>query len=216
MLTASSAGDRALPGIDISHFQQAIDWTAIISSGISYCYIKATEGAWCQDAGFARHWRDTSGLGLARGAYHFLQPKDPVTKQVEFFLRATGTPQTGDLPPALDLEREEIWKPVPMAERAPLAVGWLEAVEKETGVTPMVYVSPAFMRDTFQNSALLGQYPVWVAHYTAAPAPAVPKPWESWTFWQYTNLGTAAGIHGFVDRNWFNGTAEQLNELRRP
>ena len=106
--------------------------------------------------------------------------------------------------------------PVPIAERAPMAVEWLKSVKKETGVTPMVYVSPAFMHDVFENSTLLSPYPVWVAHYTAAPVPSVPKPWESWTFWQHTNQGSAAGVTGCVDCNWFNGTAEQLSALRRP
>jgi lysozyme len=97
-----------------------------------------------------------------------------------------------------------------------MAVEWLESVEKETGSTPMIYVSPSFMRDIFENPALFAPYPVWVAHYTTASAPSVPKPWESWTFWQYTNHGTTPGVQGFVDCNWFNGTIDQLGALRRP
>ena len=216
MLSASSAGDRALPGIDISRFQQAIDWTAVASSGIQYCYIKATEGVAHQDAAFAGHWRDASAAGLPRGAYHFFRPSDPVTKQADFFMTVAGARRPGDLPPVLDLEAPDLWSSIPHTERAAMADEWLNLVAKGMGATPVVYLSPAFATDVLKNSPLLASYPVWLAEYRAAPAPNVPKPWTSWTFWQYTNRGKAAGIAGFVDCNWFNGTLEQLSALRRP
>jgi lysozyme len=53
-----------------------------------------------------------------------------------------------------------------------------------------------------------------VAEYTSAPAPSIPKPWDAWTFWQYTGHGTVPGIAASVDQNRFNGTLEQLLALK--
>jgi lysozyme len=52
-------------------------------------------------------------------------------------------------------------------------------------------------------------YPLWIAHYTPNAQPTVPASnWggHGWTFWQYTNLGTVAGIDGNVDQDRYNGT----------
>jgi GH25 family lysozyme M1 (1,4-beta-N-acetylmuramidase) len=43
--TASSLDKRAAPqGIDVSSYQGTIDWTKVASEGVSFAYIKATEG----------------------------------------------------------------------------------------------------------------------------------------------------------------------------
>jgi hypothetical protein len=55
-----------------------------------------------------------------------------------------------------------------------------------------------------------------VAHYTSAPSPRVPAPWQFWTFWQYTDNGRIAGIAGPVDLNRFNGSPEQLAKFQKP
>jgi lysozyme len=36
-------------GVDVSHYQGAIDWRALRDSGIRFAYIKATEGARIRD-----------------------------------------------------------------------------------------------------------------------------------------------------------------------
>ncbi|HEY5375929.1 MAG TPA: GH25 family lysozyme [Polyangiaceae bacterium] len=45
-------------------------------------------------------------------------------------------------------------------------------------------------------------------------APGAINGWSNWTFWQYTNKGTVAGIPGLVDRERFMGGAEQLQAYR--
>jgi GH25 family lysozyme M1 (1,4-beta-N-acetylmuramidase) len=37
--------ERAQPqGIDVSHFQATVDWASVKAAGVSFVYIKATEG----------------------------------------------------------------------------------------------------------------------------------------------------------------------------
>jgi len=214
VLNAEQAGAAAPIGIDVSHFQLDVDWSLVGASGINYCFIKATEGLSCQDKKFERNWQAASDAGIKRGAYHLFHPANPVTAQAHFFLRTMNQLPPGELPPALDLENPALWANIPAADRAPLAVEWLHTVEQGLGTTPLVYLSPAFATEVLANSSLLARFPLWVAEYTAAPAPSIPKPWDAWIFWQYTGHGTVPGIAVSVDQNRFNGTLEQLLALK--
>jgi lysozyme len=203
-----------LAGIDVSHFQQDIDWAPVGASGVNYCFIKATEGVSLADEKFSRNWQAASEARVLRGAYHLFQPSDSVTAQSDFFLRTVSPLQPGDLPPVLDLENPTAWTSVPPQDRAQLAIEWLQAVEQGLGVRPLIYLSPSFAAETLANSPLLARFQVWLADYTSAPAPSIPKPWDEWTFWQHTARGTIPGIAVLVDLNRFNGTIEELKILK--
>ena len=213
--TETHVVDAAVPGIDVSHYQPAIDWATVVRAGFQYCFIKATEGMASVDKSFARHWQDARKAGLIRGAYHFFRPTLPVASQAALFLRTVKPLQPGDLPPVLDLEAPQDWTGIAPKERPALAVRWLEAVEHQLGVTPIVYLSPTFAGDILENTAELVRYPVWLAHYTMAESPAVPKPWRAWTFWQHSN-GRTPGISVPVDLNRFNGSRDDLKALTVP
>jgi lysozyme len=202
-----------LNGIDVSHFQQSIDWPAVAASGIHFCFIKATEGASHVDPRFASNWQAAGQAGIARGAYHFFQPAVPVTAQANLFLKTLPKLESGDLPPVLDLEAPQLWTAIPAANRAALAVSWLETVESGLHSRPIVYLSPAFMTEVLHNASTLAAYPVWLAHHTMDPGPNVPTPWTKWTFWQHTPQGTTPGISTVVDLNRFNGTLDELKAL---
>jgi lysozyme len=204
-----------LPGIDVSHYQQAIDWTTLARAGFQYCFMKATDGAAGVDRSFARHWRDASAAGLIRGAYHFFRPAVSVAAQAALFLRTVEQLQPGDLPPVLDLESPQDWASILPRERTALTVSWLETVEQHLGATPIVYLSPAFACETLGDATALARYPVWLAHYTLAEAPSIPKPWKSWTFWQHSK-GRAPGVSVPVDLNRFNGSRDELEALTVP
>lgn len=167
------------------------------------------------DRSFDRHWQGARNAGLLRGAYHFFRPLAPASAQANLFLRVVQDLQPGDLPPVLDLEAPEDWTSIPFQNRAALAIAWLEAVEQRLGTTPIVYLSPSFATDVLGNAAALARYPVWLAHYTQSETPLIPRPWNSWTFWQHSN-GRARGIPVPVDLNWFHGCREELKALARP
>src|SRR6266849_9420139 len=90
-----------IPGIDISHHQLEIDWSAVAGSGIQYSFIKASEGASFGDSRFAINWQGAADAGVIRGAYHFFRPKIAVAPQVDLFVQTVGQLQAGDLPPVL-------------------------------------------------------------------------------------------------------------------
>ena len=202
-----------LSGIDVSHHQLEVNWTDVAATEVRFCFIKATEGASIVDRRFAENWTGAAGVGLLRGAYHFFHPSVSSATQADSFIHTVGSLQPGDLPPVLDLEVPAEWAGITAADRAPLAVQWLEAVESRFGVTPFVYLSPSFANAILMNASALARFPLWLAHYTKAPSPTVPRPWNAWTFWQYSSAGTTVGVPEPVDLNRFNGSLDDLKAL---
>jgi len=213
ILRPIGAAVASVTGIDVSHFQQDIDWKAVASAGARFCFIKATEGAQSVDERFTANWHGSAEAGLMRGAYHFFHPVVPVSAQVDLFVRTVEKLQENDLPPALDLEAPAEWTGIPQANRVALVLQWLEGVENRLGVRPLVYLCPAFANEVLQNAPALARFPLWIAHKTLAAAPMVPKPWKSWVFWQYSDQVKMPGIATAVDGNRFNGTTDTLRAL---
>ncbi len=206
----------AVSGIDVSRYQTSVDWNTVAGAGIKFVFIKATQGKTLVDPSFTSHWTGAGSAGILRGAYHFFRPDVSPQDQADTFLAVLGGAGNPELAPVLDLELRKLdgtdaWDAVPQAQRTALAVQWLTAVEQGLGRKPIVYLSPSFAAEKLGGAAELAPYPLWIAHYTTRPAPRVPPAWQDWTFWQYTENGTIAGIAGNVDVDLFNGTFESLS-----
>jgi lysozyme len=88
---------------------------------------------------------------------------------------------------------------------------WLDTVEKEYQVKPIIYTGYKFKID-YLNTPEFDAYPYWIAHYYVDKLEYKGK----WAFWQHTDCGRISGIKGFVDCNIFNGTVEELIQLTLP
>ncbi len=208
-----SAASAAEPteGIDISHWQGEIDWPQVSAAGKEFAFMKASEDTYYVDTTYGLNRARARAAGLITGAYHFAQPDpDPgdAVAEADHFL-ATATIADGDLPPVLDLERTG---GLSVGALQDWVTAYLERIRERTGVRGVVYTSPNFWATKMGGTrwyATNGYRVVWVAHWTADPAPTVPaSDWAGfgWTFWQYTSSGAVAGINGRVDLDRFAGT----------
>lgn len=200
----------SLAGIDVSHYNGTIDWTAVSGQGIAFAFAKATEGLNTQDAQFQPNFAGMKQHGILRGAYHFFHPDLDTRGQAANFLARVKALAPGDLPPVLDVEIDG------GRNAADICAGiqaWLDQVEQTLGRTPMLYTTASFWNASVGASKAFGKYPLWVAHYTSKPAPALPAAWNNYAIWQYDESGSIAGISGPVDRDRFNGTADDLRRL---
>ncbi|HEX8147368.1 MAG TPA: GH25 family lysozyme [Pyrinomonadaceae bacterium] len=204
----SSNPPSRLTGIDVSHFQGHVDWQAVRAAGCVFAFAKATEGTGVTDPFFAANWAGMKAAGLLRGAYHFFRAAEPAAEQAAHFL-STVRFEPGDLPPVLDIELND------GVTGEPLVGGvqtWLDAVEPAAGATPVVYTNTPFWDAHFNEQ--FGSYPLWVAHYTSAPAPSpLPVGWSDWTLWQYSQSLHVNGVNGAADHDYFNGTLQALQAL---
>ncbi|MET0624507.1 MAG: GH25 family lysozyme [Pyrinomonadaceae bacterium] len=204
----SSDPQSRLTGIDVSHYQGQVNWPAVKAAGCAFAFAKATEGTGDTDPYFAANWSGMKSAGLARGAYHFFRPAEDAAQQAAHFL-STVQLAPGDLPPVLDVETSDNVSNSVLVGGVQL---WLDAVEPVAGVTPIIYTAASFWDAHLNNQ--FGAYPLWIAHYTAAPAPSpLPAGWSDWTLWQYSQSLHVNGVAGAADHDYFNGTAEALQAL---
>ncbi len=190
-------------GIDVSDWQDPVNWQAVANSGMGFAFTKATEGSNFVAETFDSNWRSMKAVGLARGAYHFYRPKHNPQAQAELFLRTVKL-EPDDLPPVLDIETTD---GMPKSTIVSGITQWLQIIEQQTGRQPIVYTYP-YTWEMFGNPTSFSDYPLWIAHYTTAYEPLIPAGWDGWTFWQYTDRGQVSGIAGGVDVNWFNVSRE--------
>jgi lysozyme len=204
----STNSPSRLTGIDVSHYQGQVNWEAVKAAGCAFAFAKATEGTNITDPYFAANWAGMQAAGLARGAYHFFRPGEDAAQQAQHFL-ATVQLKPTDLPPVIDVEVSDNVSGGAIVEGVQ---AWLDAVEQGAGVTPIIYTA-AYFWNQYLNSGF-GRYPLWIAHYTAAAAPApLPEGWADWTFWQYSQSLAIAGVSGAADHDYFNGTLGDLRAL---
>ena len=90
-------------GADISEYQADVDMEKLKEQGISFIYIKATEGSGHVDSRFAQNWESAEESGIPAGAYHFFSFDSPGGKQAENYISTVGELE-GKLIPAVDVE----------------------------------------------------------------------------------------------------------------
>src|SRR4051812_13507 len=183
------AGERL--GVDVSAFQGSVDWRQVQQSGMSFAYVKATEGGDLVDERFAANWAETGRVGLPRGAYHFFTLCRDPREQAEHFL-VTVPADARALAPAVDLELAGNCsaRPDPAAVREQLAV-FIRAVEARTRMPTVLYVGRDFL-DRYR-SALPPDRPLWVRRLLVRPTT------PGWDIWQASHRARVPGIDGGVD-----------------
>lgn len=200
-------------GIDVSHFEPALDWNKAKSGGVKFMYTKATEGVAHLDSMLKAHISSARSAGVLAGAYHFFHASMDAKAQASFYLKSIEG-MIFDLPHCLDWESGSA-DGVASAVQKMKARTWLDIVEKATGKVPVIYGGESFLRELVLDSNF-ARYPLWLAHYGVSEDKIhIPKPWSKYTIWQWTDAGVVPGLAGgrHVDCNYFQGSLIELQSL---
>lgn len=234
-----------LKGIDVSFYQKNINWSAVHDSGIVFAFVKASEGDLrghqIVDQYFKRNMDGGHSAHVLVGPYHLGHPEykkngsyNTAESEARLFLNTAGSYLTGIregiLRPALDIEASTVEQLVRDKGRenakkylAAWIHKWMEVVEEEIHVKPILYVNSESARYYLDSS--LTKYDLWIAQYkykcnlTGSPNAGV---WgEEWDFWQYYDPGYCGknevpGIEGGVDLDVFNGDMHRLRTFVIP
>ncbi len=220
VLTFGGAGDEELalpdcqtgpttPGIDVSYYQNTIDWKRVRKAGVLFAFIRVSDGTAFVDPLFETNWSKARPTGIMRGAYQYFRPDENAKAQADLLIDKIKR-DPGELPPVIDVETTGGRSPKQIARAVQT---WVARVREKLGVEPIIYTGPDFWKTEVDNADLTTQ-PLWIAHYTSA-CPTVPAPWKAWTFWQYSDRGELPGITGPVDLNMFAGTFADLEDFAR-
>jgi len=207
-------------GIDVSMWQNTVNWQDVLSDDKVYAWAKATEGKTGLDPQFSNNITNGINAGVIMGAYHFARPdNNTAVEDATNFLNVAGNYiGNGFLPPALDLENPYnngqvvvLTNLFSSAQLTDWAQSWMTTVENQTGVAPIIYCNGNYAG--YVNSSL-NIYGLWFAQPNGDTLPPTNiGNWNNWLFKQYSWTGSVAGINGDVDLNVFNGTKADLNNL---
>jgi lysozyme len=194
-------------GIDVSKWQGDIDWRKVKASGVSFVFIKATEGKDVIDPRFDEYWREARVAGLAYAPYHFYYFCSTPDEQADWFIRNVPAAAVA-LPPVLDAEWNPSSKtckrrPDPDTVRSELK-RFMDRLEAYYGKRPIIYTSVDFHRDNLVGA--FQDHHFWLRSVAGHPGEVYPE--RRWAFWQYTSTGVVPGIDGPIDINAFAGTPD--------
>ncbi|MBO4869923.1 MAG: hypothetical protein J5585_09450 [Clostridia bacterium] len=196
-------------GVDVSHHQGKIDWETLSSQGVSFAFIKATEGSSYVDPRFEENRAAATATGLRVGAYHFFSFDSTGEAQAKLFCGTVGDAQNM-LPPVIDVEFYGKYKSgkgvdFPRVKKELRAL--VDILTDEYGVKPVIYAD----KDTYE-AIVKGDFSDCGLWYRSVYS-AVPDT-IGWTFWQYSNRHVLKGYDGgrYIDMNVFYGDAVEFEK----
>lgn len=191
-----------LKGVDVSSYQENVDFTALKNQGISFAFIKATEGSSHEDPSFAEKWQAAKDAGLPAGAYHYFSYESSGKTQAENFIRVVGD-LSGRLIPVVDMEltTEEVMNPPEKSEVVRGLKAFLAVLEETYEVKPLIYSREDYYKKYLADD--FADYPRWV---TNVFYPVFLESGDNWAIWQYNDRGELSGYSGekYIDLNALN------------
>ncbi|MEU0335507.1 glycoside hydrolase family 25 protein [Streptomyces sp. NPDC006193] len=174
-----------LHGIDVSAYQSA----TYATDGLSFVFVKATEGRSYVNPRLAAQTKHGRDAGLVVGFYHFLWPGD-ITEQAEYFLRHAPD-RPGDLL-AVDWETTGDGTHASNAEKD-------RFIRKVKELRPDNRVILYANRNYWLNvdtTSYAGDG-LWIADYVTAGEPRIKA---AWRFHQYTSQPHDKDVANFASR----------------
>ncbi len=191
-------------GIDVSKYQEEIDWEQVATDDVEYAFIRLgirgyTKGEILEDENFEDNIKGALRNDIAVGVYFFTQAVslEEAEEEAQYVLDALE-PYRVDYPVVIDVEAvsnaNARTKDLTKEERTQYCIAFCEKI-REAGYTPMIYGNlKTFM--LMLDLEQLEDYEKWVAFYDEP----LYYPY-AFKVWQYTDEGSVAGIEGKVDLN---------------
>ncbi|MDR1603882.1 MAG: Lyzozyme M1 (1,4-beta-N-acetylmuramidase) [Gracilibacteraceae bacterium] len=199
-----AGGMHSLLGIDVSFYQESIDWNAVAGDGIDFAMIRLGyrgygTGALVLDERFLEYMAGATQAGLEIGIYFFSQAVNTAEAEEEAdFVLAALEGYNVSFPIVYDFEeiagansRADYLGKEQVTDDA---IAFCERIAA-AGYTPMIYANPGWFIHEMELPRLEG-YEKWIAQYYDTPF----FPYK-FSLWQYSDSGTVAGIRGDVDMN---------------
>lgn len=191
-------------GIDVSKYQDTIDWEAVASDDVEYAFIRLgirgyTKGEILEDENFEDNIKGALRNDIDVGVYFFTQATsdEEAREEAQYVLDALE-PYEVTYPVVIDVEAvsndNARTKDLTKEQRTQYCITFCEMI-REAGYTPMIYGNmKTFM--LMLDLEQLETYEKWVAFYDEP----MYYPY-AFRIWQYTDTGKVAGIKGDVDLN---------------
>ena len=208
---ASNIKPFPVKGVDVSSYQGEIEWTKIQDQGMSFAFIKATEGSSFIDPYYQTNWKNAQKTNLRIGAYHFFSFDSKGATQAKHFIETVPIDKYG-LPPVIDVEfyADKEKNPPDRSEVESELQTMITMLEEHYEKKVILYTTheayELYIKDSFNQCDL------WIRDVLTKPT--LPDN-QSWTFWQYTDREQLNGYNGeekFIDVNVFHGNKKEFEK----
>lgn len=195
-------------GLDVSYYNNDIDWKLVKSQGIDFAIIRVGGRGWSKgqlydDCRTLEYLRGARDAGIRIGAYFYSTAVNPyeAVEEAKAALKVVSGIQL-DFPIFIDMEfsgeyprgRADRLSP---SERAEIAIAFCETV-RSSGYQAGIYSSQNFMKACIDYYAI-SRYTVWIASYTVDNQ--LPAFTGRYDIWQFTGWGKVDGVFGDADLN---------------
>lgn len=177
--------------IDVSDWQDKIDWKKVKADGVVGAVIRYADGT-TLDKRFAENMKNAKAAGLHIGSYIFSRAKTKADAESEATrLYKACKSYAPDMPLYIDLEAKGLEK---YADT--VAIAFLTKM-KALGGRPGIYANYNWWTNYLKKTATdYNNNAFWIAQYNDTMD---YKPSSRMGMWQYTSSGTVKGINGRVD-----------------
>ncbi|KAF9736236.1 hypothetical protein PMIN06_005360 [Paraphaeosphaeria minitans] len=211
MLSRGTLDRRTIQGLDISHHQNNPNLTEAHSVGLSFVYIKATEGPTYADPKFTEHYRTATDASFMRGGYHVARTDlSDGAAQARFFLSNGGgwTADGKTIPGLLSIGLEDDCAGLTIKETQEWIKGFVETYEGATKRSPVIGTTNEWWVECTGNTPDFNEKSALLLANWGDSVGMIPGGWQFATIWQYKEGGAWGG-----NSNIFNGNADALREL---
>ena len=186
-----------MKGIDISKWQQNVDYSKLKSQGIEFAILRCGYGkdSSQKDSMFETHYKNLNEQGIKLGAYlySYATSVENAKKEAENCLNFIKDKEF-ELPIFYDLE-DKITKCLGKEIITKIAKTFCEIIEN-AGYKTGVYANLNWFTN-FIDINEIKQYKIWLAQWSNNPTKNF-----NYQYWQFTSKGKIDGIQGNVDLNF--------------
>jgi lysozyme len=187
-------------GIDVSHHNVLPDWDALRLAGISFVYIKISEGVGTPDVKAKDLARQAAEYQLKTGYYHFCRPDRrnggtvtlDATAEADDALGRMSAIGPSELPLVMDLEDQQQWDtPLEPKDYLSWVNTFMARIKDKTGRMPAIYSRKKYLDQKLPADHGLGVCKLWISRYGIRDARQLELPvgWYDWSLWQYCEDG---------------------------
>lgn len=197
-------------GVDVYRYQIVTDWRAVARSGVSFVYVKGTDGAGPAIVRADAQVAGAKSVGLPVGLYHYAQFSPSPETQADVLTREVERLDATGLTPALDLEFPFIGD----ARARDFARRFLTRLRARGFEYVTLYGNASMLRGINAATLDVPNVRIWLASYGPNDGARHGYSYVGRVDGhQYTSVGRVPGIVGSVDLTWTDSpTAFHLAE----
>lgn len=196
-------------GIDLSYWNETVDWRALAATGIDYVIIRGGSIRQMPDRMFEDHYANARAVGLDVGCYFYTYATTvaEVLEEAEAFLKVIEG-KTFEYPIYFDIEDRSLES----LDRETLMAMCLAFCQTMTdhGYFPALYANNRWLVNLLHTEQVLTLYDLWYARYPLDDGSTrftygtwnCATEYNMYGMWQYTEYGRIDGIDSNVDLNF--------------